>query len=357
MTVIGTNISSMRAASASTSANSALSTAMERLSTGKRINSAKDDAAGLAIATSMTSQIKGMNQAIRNANDGIALTQTADGALGEVTNMLQRVRELAVQSASGTYSDNDRVNMQTEVTELSKQIASTLSGAQFNGVNLFDTAAAAAPGAAAGTSGTGKTFSIQSGANAGGTNRIDITIGNLDTTSATSTVVAQQADGPYTTETGDNFVGRQYTVTADDVAQGSTSSFANKPADTVLAAGQTYTIEAGDIVALKQGTAKSGTSVTSVANANQALTTVNNMLERVNTVRAGLGASQSRLESSVNSLTTNVTNLSDAKSRIEDADFSAETQALAKAQILSQASTAMLAQANQSQQGVLKLLQ
>lgn len=355
MTVIGTNISSMRAASASTTANAALSTAMERLSTGKRINSAKDDAAGLAISTSMTSQIKGMNQAIRNANDGIALTQTADGALGEVTNMLQRVRELAVQSASGTYSDNDRVNMQTEVTELSKQIASTLSGAQFNGVNLFDTAAAAAPGAAAGTSGTGKTFSIQSGANAGGTNRIDITIGNLDTTSATSTVVARQADGAYTTATGDNFVGRQYTVTAEDVTANST--FANKPSTTTLAAGQTYTIAVGDSIALKQGTATSGTSVTSVANANQALTTVNNMLERVNTVRAGLGASQSRLESSVNSLTTNVTNLSDAKSRIEDADFSAETQALAKAQILSQASTAMLAQANQSQQGVLKLLQ
>src|ERR1041384_4118623 len=110
MTVIGTNIGSPRAGNPSTSANMMLSTAMERLSTGKRINSAKDDAAGLAIASSMTSQIRGMNQSIRNANDGISFAQTADGALNEVTNMLQRIRELAVQSASGTYSDDDRTN-------------------------------------------------------------------------------------------------------------------------------------------------------------------------------------------------------------------------------------------------------
>ena len=355
MTVIGTNVSALRAANASTQASNMLSTSMERLSTGKRINSAKDDAAGLAISTSMTSQIRGMNQGIRNANDGIALTQTADGALGEVTNMLQRVRELAVQSASGTYSNEDRVNMQTEVTELSKQIASTLSGTQFNGVSLFDTAAAAQSGALAGSAGTGKTFSIQAGANSGGTNRIDITIGNLDTTTATSTVVARPADGAYVAADGDNFVGKQYTVTADDVTNGST--FAANTSNAALVAGQTYIVAATDSIYLKQGTATSGTSVTSVTNANLALTSVNDMLERVNTVRAGLGASQSRLESSVNSLTTNVTNLSDAKSRIEDTDFSSETTALAKAQILSQASTAMLSQANQSQQSVLKLLQ
>ncbi|HCB76930.1 MAG TPA: flagellin FliC, partial [Sphingomonas bacterium] len=117
MTVIGTNIGSLRAANASTSAGEALKSSMERLSTGKRINSSKDDAAGLAIAQSMTSQIKGMNQAIRNSNDGISLAQTAEGALGEVTNMLQRVRELAVQSSSGTYSETDRDNIQAEVDE------------------------------------------------------------------------------------------------------------------------------------------------------------------------------------------------------------------------------------------------
>src|SRR5690606_3330044 len=121
MSVINTNISALKAANASTQANKALGTAMERLSTGKRINSAKDDAAGLAIASKMTSQVRGMNQAIRNANDGISLAQTAEGALNEVTNMLQRIRELAVQSASGTYSGDDRTKLNTEVTALKDQ--------------------------------------------------------------------------------------------------------------------------------------------------------------------------------------------------------------------------------------------
>src|SRR5690606_24007145 len=132
--------SALRAANASTQANKALGTAMERLSTGKRINSAKDDAAGLAIATSMTSQIRGMNQAVRNANDGISMAQTADGALNEVTNMLQRVRELAVQSASGTYSDDDRALMQTEVAELGAQIDDIISNTKFNDNAVFDAA-------------------------------------------------------------------------------------------------------------------------------------------------------------------------------------------------------------------------
>src|SRR3982750_2788554 len=121
MTVIGTNIASLRAGNAANAATKMLGTAMERLSTGKRINSAKDDAAGLAIASSMTSSIRGMTQAIRNANDGISLAQTAEGGLSEVTNMLHRIRELAVQSASGTYSDDDRTNLQAEVGELTGQ--------------------------------------------------------------------------------------------------------------------------------------------------------------------------------------------------------------------------------------------
>ena len=137
MTVINTNTAALRAQNGSRVANQALQTAMERLSTGKRINSAKDDAAGLAIANSMTSQIRGMNPAIRNANDGISFAQTADGALNEVTNMLQRIRELAVQSASGTYSDDDRANLQAEVTELGAQIDTIISDTTFNGVTVF----------------------------------------------------------------------------------------------------------------------------------------------------------------------------------------------------------------------------
>jgi flagellin len=270
MTVISTNTSAIRSANASRSANMALSTAMERLSTGKRINSAKDDAAGLGISSTMTTQIRGMNQAIRNANDGISLAQTAEGALGEVSNMLQRVRELAVQSASGTYSQTDRDNMDLEVQALDSQITEILK-TKFNGVNLFGTGAA--------------DINIQTGADSTDTVALDLAA---------------------------------ITVTIGDV-----KSVAN--ATTLL----------GD-----------DTTAGSVASA----------LKTVTQTRASLGASQNRLQSVVNNLTNNSVNLSDARSRIEDADFSAETTALARAQILSQASTAMLAQANQSQQGVLSLL-
>jgi flagellin len=273
MTVINTNLGALKAGNAATSANKLLGTAMERLSSGKRINSAKDDAAGLAIATSMTSQVRGMNQAIRNANDGIALAQTAEGALGEVTNMLQRVRELAVQSKSGTYGTDDRTNLQAEVGQLQAQIDDILTNTKFNGVTLFSKAAA-----------TDVTVTIQTGA-------------------ASSDTVALTIDG---------VDGTKLTVAALDVS---------------------------DVT-------KSGTTIGNVDDA----------LKSVNATRASLGAGQSRLESVVNNLTTNSTNLSDARSRIEDADYSAETSALAKAQILSQASTAMLAQANQSQQNVLSLL-
>jgi flagellin len=271
MTVIGTNISALRAGNASAQANESLNVAMQRLSSGKRINSAKDDAAGLAIASSMTTQVRGMNQAIRNANDGISLAQTAEGALNEVGNMLQRIRELAVQSASGSYSADDRTNLDTEVQQLKTQITDILTDTKFNGVTLFGTGAA--------------DVDIQVGANAGET----VTVG----------------------------------LSALTLTLGDVTTAAN--ANTLL------------------GDAATAGSVSAA-------------LKTVTDTRAKLGAVQSRLQSVVNNLTNNVTNLTDARSRIEDADFSAETTALAKAQILSQASTAMLAQANQSQQGVLQLL-
>ena len=273
MAVINTNIAAMKASNASLSADKMLGSAMERLSTGKRINSAKDDAAGLAIATTMTSQVRGMNQAIRNANDGIALAQTADGALNEVTNMLQRIRELSIQSKSGTYSTTDRGNLQAEVTQLTSQIDDILANTKFNGVTLFST-----------TSGSDVTITIQAGDAAAST--IDLTIASVDGT-------------------------------------------------------------------------KIGATQLDVSDPTKAATTIDNVddaLTSINTTRAALGAGQSRLESAVNNLTTNMTNLSEARSRIEDADYSSETTALAKAQILSQASTAMISQANQTQQNVLSLL-
>jgi len=272
MSVINTNISAIRASNASIAANKTLSTAMERLSTGKRINSAKDDAAGLAISTSMSSQIRGMSQGIRNANDGISLAQTADGALDEVANMLQRVRELAIQSASGTYQDTDRDAMQQEVTALTDQIGDILTTTTFNGNALFST-----------TSGSDVTFDIQTGSNSG--EKVTLTSVAIDGT---------------------------HLGTALDVSD---STAASATLDHVDAA-----------------------------------------LKSVNANRASLGAGQNRLESAINNLTSNVTNLSDARSRIEDADYSVETTSLAKSQILSQASTAMIAQANQAQQDVLSLL-
>ncbi|MFA5988111.1 MAG: flagellin [Sphingomonas sp.] len=268
MTVIGTNVAALRATNANNRASNDLADSIQRLSTGKRINSSRDDAAGLAIASSFTAQIRGQSQAIRNANDGIALAQTADGALGEVTNIIQRVRELAVQSATGTISDADRTNLQAEVTELQGQLTDIQANSNFNTISLVDTAAS--------------TVDIQTGSNSGDT--VTLNLGNVDLT-ATLAIDISTAAGA--------------TTALDDL-------------DTDLAA--------------------------------------------VNTQRATLGAGQSRLQSVVNTLTSNVANLTDARSRIEDVDFSSETTNLARAQILSQASTALISQANQSQQGVLQLL-
>jgi flagellin len=289
MTVIASNTAALRATNASTSASRSLSTSMERLSTGKRINSAKDDAAGLAISSSMTAQIKGMNQGIRNANDGISMAQTAEGALDEVANMLQRMRELQVQSANGTYSTDDKANITTEQTALAKQIDAVLKQTNFNGAKLFD-----------GSAGTTGSVSIQAGANAA--DAVTLSFGNM---------TAAYAAG--------------------------TKSVSSVMTFAVRDAGGAITTEAS----LRTGAA---------------LTDYDDAISAVATKRASLGAAQNRLESAVNNLTQNSTNLSDARSRIEDADFSTETTALAKAQILNQASTAMLAQANQSQQGVMRLL-
>jgi len=274
MTVINTNISSLRAQNAGRLSDMTMATAMARLSSGKRINSAKDDAAGLAIASSMTASIRGMTVAIRNANDGISLSQTAEGALGEAQNMLQRIRELAVQAANGTYQNSDRANLQTEVAALQAQLTNIVTATKFNGNTLFSAAA------------TGTSFSIQTGINSGDTT--SIAIGGLDNVAAAY-------------------------------------------ASTIL--------------------------VDTVTNASAAITASDAALTQVANVRANLGANQNRLDAAVNVLTANVTNLSEARSRIEDTDFSVESTNLAKAQILSQASTAMLAQANQSQQSVLRLLQ
>jgi len=279
MTVIASNISAIRAQSASNQANIGLSQAMERLSTGKRINTAKDDAAGLAISTKMTAEIRGLSAAMRNANDGLSVTQVAEGAMGEVSNILQRMRELAVQASSGTVSVDDRKAIQAEVTELSSQITNIAERTSFNGISLLNGST---------TSTDPVQVKIQVGNNAGET--VDLSIDGVNLES----------------------LGLDTGLTGWDDSDGSTAS--------------------------------------------DALDLIETAINQVSSSRATLGGVQSRLEATINNLNTTVTNLSDARSRIEDADFSAESTALAKNQILSQASTAMLAQANQSQQGVLSLL-
>jgi flagellin len=313
MTVIGTNSAALRSANASTSAGKSLGVAMERLSTGKRINSAKDDAAGLAISSKMTAQVRGMTQGIRNANDGISLAQTAEGALGEIANMIQRMRELTVQGLNGTNDTSSRDNIQSEMNQLSTQISDTIKNTEFNGKKLFVGTAVAAAGPPAVLAGS---------RNADGSDDIKIQAG-----ANASDVVTISANG---------LLGNTDLNKVVDVAAGTPKVYLNG----LDANSDGDFADAGDFAA----------ATTSV------LADFDSALSAIATTRADLGAVQNRLESTINNLTANVTNLTDARSRIEDADFSAETTALAKAQILSQASTAMLAQANQSQQGVLNLI-
>jgi flagellin len=292
MAVINTNIGAIRASNASNMAAKMAGVAMERLSTGKRINGAKDDAAGLAITTTMTSQIKGMSQGIRNANDGISFAQTADGALNEVTAMLQRIRELAIQAKSATYTDTDRTSMQSEVANLTSQISEVLEKTTFNGTKLF-TVIGAVPAA---NGSDDATFSIQTGSNT--TDTVDLRSKAIDGTKL--------------------FGGTNTTYDPTTIPQ--------------------------------------AIDVSTAAQAGTTMDNVDASLTAINVARAEFGSGQNRLESVINNLTDNVTNLSDARSRILDTDYSAETTMMAKAQILSQASTAMIAQANQAQQNVLSLL-
>ncbi len=300
MTVINTNSAALRAQNASRSASMDMSQAMERLSSGKRINSAKDDAAGLAVATRMTSDIRGLTVAIRNANDGISMAQTAESAMGDTTNILQRMRELGVQSANGTISDNDRANLQIEVSQLKDQIGNIADRTAFNNINIVagdSTATANSNGTTA-----AKSFTLQTGTKANETvsfSVISLKAADLGVVASASTVAAGSATAP---------------------------------------------------------TRISEIDLSTAANSTAALAVIDRALTQVTAGRANLGAVQNRLDATVDNLTSTSTNLTDARSRIEDADFSTETTALAKSQILSQAATAMLAQANQSQQGVLSLL-
>jgi len=280
--IINTNIMSLNAQRNLSATQSALATSVQRLSTGLRVNSAKDDAAGLAIAERMSTQVRGMNVAIRNANDAISLAQTAEGALSKINDMGQRMRELAVQSANATNNATDRESLDAEFQALSAEIKRNLEGTSFNGTKLFAALA---------------TMTFQVGANNTPTDQIAVVTTNL------------------TAETS-----------MTDILGGGT------------------------------GGGAAAADIKDVGKSREALGKLDKMLATVNAKRAEFGATQNRFEAVIQTLQVSAENQTAARSRIMDAVFASETAALTRAQVLQQAGTAMLSQANSLPNNVLSLL-
>lgn len=373
MTVINTNGAALRAMAATQRANTDLAQSMARLSSGQRINSAKDDAAGLAISSSMTAQIRGMTQGIRNAMDGVSLVQTADGALTEVSNMLQRVRELAVQAGSGTYSMSDRAALQLEVTALSTQIDQTLRNASFNGVALFNANAPVYDSNGVLMDASVK-LNVQAGPNISDT--IPVEIPPIPTRYIHDEVEYNWSNYYQPRLTQPQQVNnldpsKSHLVTFDDyMAKGKIAGDEIKREDIGRIVYQRVNDQWYDPNGSAYNTGEDWETfqqrrqfpltdelnVTNRYRTDNTLKRVDDLLTRVASVQGQLGATANRLQSAVSTLTSGTTNLSEARSRIADTDYSEESVKLARAQILAQASTAMLAQANQSQKDVLKLL-
>lgn len=280
--IVNTNIASLNAQRNLTTSSNQLAVTLQRLSSGLRVNSAKDDAAGLAVAESFTAQIRGNTQAVRNANDGISLGQTAEGALGQIANNVQRIREIAVQASNGTISNTNRSQLQKEVDQLTQEISRIVSTTAFNGTNLLSGAS---------------TLTFQVGADGVSSNQVSVTTTNLAQTGSAGL----------------------YAFSASLTATG------------VL-------------------------SVTTSAAASAAIANVDTDISQISTIRSTFGAVQNRFEAVINSLQNYVENLSASRSRILDADFASETANLTRGQILQQAGTAVLAQANALPQTALSLL-
>lgn len=300
---VNTNVSSLNAQRQLMNSGNSLDTAFQRLSSGLRINSAKDDAAGLQISDRLTSQILGLEQGNRNANDGISLAQTAEGALDEMTNMYQRIRTLAAQAANGSNTDSDRAALQLELRELGSEINRIATDTTFGGTNLLD--------------GT-YNAEFQVGADAGQVISMTMT-----------------------------------SVKSFDGSAVSVSSF--KMCDLAAAASDIAGTQAGQ--AATSFANLTAMSFTSVDKAQSILAGVDAMIGAIDAKRAQLGAVQNRFQSTIRNQTNIIENLSSARSRMKDADFATETANLTRAQILQQASSTILAQANQRPQSALSLLQ
>ncbi len=391
MSVINTNVKSLVSQNAMVKNNRNLADAMQQLSTGKRINSAKDDAAGLAISSRMTSQITGLNQAVRNGNDAVSMLQTTEGAMIEMTNMLQRMRELAIQSSNDTYTAVDRGYLDLEFQQLKAEINRITDDTEWNGMGFLD-------GSVTNDDGTVGKFEFQVGANDG--QIITHTISDMGfrddaqssfvTTTPNAVGVEQVSkltlSGTY--KAGDQISFKvdsetvNYTVLEEDVADADNATNLEAIAAKLLTAagtpmGDVEVTASDNVLTFTAGTAGTGFDTSTSTNLVDAgalknlrsLTILNNTdsnasinqldvaIDRINTERAGLGAVINRLNYAVDNLANVSLNTSESRSRIMDADYAKASSELARTQIISQAATAMLAQANQQPQTVLQLLQ
>jgi flagellin len=377
MTVINTNIKSLISQNAMVKNNRDLSSAMEQLSTGKRINNAADDAAGLAITSRMTAQIRGLDQAVRNGNDSVSMLQTTEGAMIEMTNMLQRMRELSVQSSNDTYTENDRGYLDLEFQQLKTEVNRITRDTQWNGMDVLN--------------GAFKNDADQVG-------RFRFQVGSSEGQVITHTIAAmgfQESTGATTLDTpdltltgifsvGDTFsvkvgtVTASYTVSGNDLLSGESETMLKTIAAnmaTKLSADLEQTITSVDgILTFETAPAAGGvvldpvnkdgdltnikdTKITTNSSANAAIEQVDVAIDRLNTERAGIGAIINRITYAVDNLTNISQNTSESRSRIMDADYAKASSELARSQIISQAANAMLAQANQQSQSVMQLLQ
>ncbi len=402
--VINTNVMSLNAQRNLNNTSTSLSTTIQRLSSGLRINSAKDDAAGLAISERFSTQINGLDQASRNANDGISLAQTAEGAMGEITNNLQRIRELSVQASNATNSTTDRSALQSEVDQLLKEIDRVANQTNFNGKNLLDGSFAGSlfqVGANSGQTiqvgsivdanidslgattfsqdGTLDLSSLTSGLDSDGVATEDLKLSGISVTVTASDGTTTSIDlGDITVDEGENFADK--VAAAFNEKLDVTGVYAsNEDGELTLSsvkAGQTFAVSAGSYAGTTSGSTATGATgavaqtakatsslkaedidVTSFVGASRAMEIVDNALAKVTSARADMGAVQNRFTSTIANLSTTSENLSASRSRIMDADYASETAELTRTKILQQAGTAMLAQANASTQNVLSLLQ
>ncbi|MDA8735480.1 flagellin [Porticoccaceae bacterium] len=398
MTVINTNTAATITANAIAKNERAMTQTMERLSTGQRINSAADDAAGLAISSRMTSQINGLNMAVRNANDAISMVQTEEGAMIEVTNMLQRMRELSVQASTGTLSSTDRTALNTEFSALAAQIQQVGDDTTWNGTLILDGAGVAGEqsfqvGANA-SQAIGHTFAViesgsELGTNAAGSPTAAATLGSV---TAKYDSVAFDSGTAVTFVTGDTlsfsidnvfYAAEVTTVSSGQITgvtmHGSSSEITSSHvtiASTTASGNITLAIDSADSAQVRGTTATDGADFTlanvsvnrglvaatqvmdisTVQGATNAIASMDHAIQKINTARASSGAVVNRLEYAADNLANVSQNTSASRSRILDADYAAETTELARTQIIQQAGTAMLSQANQQAQSVLALL-